>query len=317
MEPGPTPDRRSACSGMDARVANAASSGGTRSGTTAHSRPGTAWNSAWLALPAPPVATSWPGRDPVDGGADLSDHPGRGVAEGHVGGEPAPDRPRRGRDALGLGLAHDLADQVRPGACLGEQARSGERGDRPFGTRGDHRGHGADQHLGRADHRARNVEHLDRTAADRLHDLLHAVPSPSARPRARLQTVLTRTGRAASIRQVSTGASTVLPNPAATGLISAASGTGAACRHGHRESPGRAGDQRHAVGDPYCRPRRQLPADDDLVPAPPGDQVLDPQPVAGQRPPATMTGAAGQPPEPVMDRLERDRRRADPGRPGR
>ena len=60
LAPGPAPDRRSACSGMDASVANAASCAGTRSGTTAHSRPGTAWNSAWLALPAPPVATSWP-----------------------------------------------------------------------------------------------------------------------------------------------------------------------------------------------------------------------------------------------------------------
>ncbi len=58
LAPGPTPDRRSACSGMDASVANAASSAGTPSGATAHSRPGTAWNSAWQAWPAPPVATS-------------------------------------------------------------------------------------------------------------------------------------------------------------------------------------------------------------------------------------------------------------------
>ena len=50
---------------MAAIVVNAASPAGTPSGTVAHSRPGTAWNSAWLALPAPPVATSWPGRTPV------------------------------------------------------------------------------------------------------------------------------------------------------------------------------------------------------------------------------------------------------------
>ena len=46
LAPGPASDRRSACSGMDASVANAASSAGTGSGTAAHSRPGTAWNSA-------------------------------------------------------------------------------------------------------------------------------------------------------------------------------------------------------------------------------------------------------------------------------
>ena len=51
-------------------------------------------------------------------------------------------------------------------------------------------------------------------------------PSPPAPSRARLQTVVTRTGRAASIRQVSTGASAVLPNPAATGLVSTARSTG-------------------------------------------------------------------------------------------
>ncbi len=50
---------------MAAIVANAASSAGTPSGTGAHSSPGTAWNSAWFALPAPPVATSCPGRTPV------------------------------------------------------------------------------------------------------------------------------------------------------------------------------------------------------------------------------------------------------------
>ncbi len=65
LAPGPASASRSPCSAMAATVANAASWAGTPSGTAAHSRPGTAWNSAWLALPAPPVATSWPARRPL------------------------------------------------------------------------------------------------------------------------------------------------------------------------------------------------------------------------------------------------------------
>ena len=83
-------------------------------------------------------------------------------------------------------------------------------------------------------------------------------------------------------------------------------------RNGRGESPGRAYDQRRAVGDPRYPPRRQLPADDDLMPAPPGYHVVDPQPVASQPPAAVVTGPAGQPPEPVMGRFERDRRGAGP-----
>ncbi len=50
---------------MEPTVANAASAAGTSAGTGTHSRPGTAWTSAWFAQPAPPVATSCPGTMPV------------------------------------------------------------------------------------------------------------------------------------------------------------------------------------------------------------------------------------------------------------
>ncbi len=58
--PGPTSARRRPCSAIEATVAKAASAAGTPAGTGAHSRPGTACASAWLAHPAPPVATSCP-----------------------------------------------------------------------------------------------------------------------------------------------------------------------------------------------------------------------------------------------------------------
>ena len=51
--------------------------------------------------------------------------------------------------------------------------------------------------------------------------------SPPAAPGARLQVVVTPTGRGASIRQISTGASVALPNPAATGLSCTVMSTGA------------------------------------------------------------------------------------------
>ena len=63
--PGPTSAMRSPCKAMDAIVVKAASWTLTHPGTGAQSSPGTAWNSAWFAFPAPPVATSWPGRTPV------------------------------------------------------------------------------------------------------------------------------------------------------------------------------------------------------------------------------------------------------------
>ena len=179
LAPGPAPDRRSACSGMDASVANAASCAGhpLRHGGAQQAGHGLELGVAGLARAA--GRDQLAGLDPGDGGADLDRHPGRGVAERDVGGEPAADRPRGGRDALGLGLAHGLADQVRPGPRLGKQARPGQRGDRRLGARGDHRGHGAHKHLGLADHRAGHLEYLDVAAADRLHDLLHVVPAPS------------------------------------------------------------------------------------------------------------------------------------------
>ena len=65
LEPGPASARRRPCSAIEATVVNAASFAGTPSGTGTHSSPGTAWNSAWLAFPAPPVATSWPARSPL------------------------------------------------------------------------------------------------------------------------------------------------------------------------------------------------------------------------------------------------------------
>ena len=92
-------------------------------------------------------------------------------------------------------------------------------------------------------------------AADRLHDLLHDVPSPPAPPGTRLQVVVTPTGRAASIRQVSTGASVVLPNPAATGLVLTVMQHRGGGRYGHRDGTGRAGDERRAAGDPDRRVR--------------------------------------------------------------
>ena len=262
------------------------------------------------------------GPDPVDGGADLDYQPGRGVAERHVGSEPAAYRPGRRGDTLGLRLAHDLADQVRPGACLGQQAGPGQRGDRPFGAGRDHRGYGAHEHLGRADRRAGDVEYLDRPAAGRLHDLLHDVPSPAAWSRARFQTVTARTGKIASIRQVSTGASAVLPNPVAAGLVSAAKSTGVVAAVVTEKVP--AGLVTRAVrpSTRTAEPGEQVPADGDLVPPPPGDRVLDPQPVAGQPPATAVPGAAGQVPEPVVDRLAADAGRvgaggqpADPGPP--
>ena len=51
-------------------------------------------------------------------------------------------------------------------------------------------------------------------------------PSACAPPAARLQVVVIRTGSGASARQVSTGASALTPNPAATGRDAAASSTG-------------------------------------------------------------------------------------------
>ncbi len=65
FDPGPASARRSPCSAIDASVVNAASLALTPAGTGAQSSQGTAWSSAWFALPAPPVATSWPGRIPV------------------------------------------------------------------------------------------------------------------------------------------------------------------------------------------------------------------------------------------------------------
>ncbi len=75
LAPGPTSAMRSACRAMEAIVVNAASAGPTPSGTAAQSSPGTAWNSAWLALPAPPVATSCPGRTLVTAGPASTTRP--------------------------------------------------------------------------------------------------------------------------------------------------------------------------------------------------------------------------------------------------
>ena len=130
----------------------------TPAGTGAQSSPGTAWNSAWFALPAPPVATSWPGRIPVTAAAGLQHDPGGGVAERHVLGQPAEDRLAGGGDPLGAGLPHHLPDQVGPGPRLGQQARLGQRGHGALRARRDHRRDRADQHLGRLRHRARHVE---------------------------------------------------------------------------------------------------------------------------------------------------------------
>ena len=122
LDPGPASASRSPCSAIDAIVVNAASWALTPAGTGAQSSPGTAWNSAWFALPAPPVATSWPGRIPVTARAGLEDEPGGRVAERHVEGEPAEHRLPGARDALGAGLPHHLPDQVGPCPRLGEQA---------------------------------------------------------------------------------------------------------------------------------------------------------------------------------------------------
>ena len=139
-------------------------------------QPGTAWNSAWLALPAPPAATSWPGPHPGHRRARLQHDARRGVPQRQVLSQPAADRlPGRGQ-TLGAGLADHLPDQVGAGPGLGEQAGLGQRGDRPFGARGDHRRDRPDQDLGGVRDGPGHLEHLDRPAGQRLHDLLHLVP---------------------------------------------------------------------------------------------------------------------------------------------
>ena len=130
---------------------------------------------------------------------------------------------------------------------------------------------------------------------------------------ARVQTVAAPTGRAASIRQVSTGAPAVLPNPVATEPGPTAEPHRGGGRDRHLEGAGRAGDQGGAAVDAHRRAGRQVPADGDLVPSPPGDRVLDPQAGFGQQPAAAVPGAAGQVPEPVVDRLAADAGRVGPG----
>ena len=139
---------------------------------------------------------------------------------------------------------------------------------------------------------------------------------------ARVQIVAAPAGRTASIRQVSTGAPAVLPNPAATEPRPAASRTGPvaatatwkapagpvtrAVRSSTRTSEPGGRCQRMAI---WCRPR-------------PAYRVLDPQAVFSQQPAAAVPGTAGQVPEPVVDRLAADAGRvgaggqpADPGPP--
>ena len=129
---------------------------------------------------------------------------------------------------------------------------------------------------------------------------------PIGPPAARLQVVVIRTGSGASARQVSTGASALLPNPAATGRDAAVSRTGTVAVTVSGEGAGRTVEQGRVPRDPHGPARREVPADGDLVPAAPGDRVLDEQAADGQRPPAAVPRAAGQVPEPVVDRLAAD-----------
>ena len=94
------------------------------------------------------------GPEPGDRGSGLEHDARGGVAERQVLGEPAADRLPGGGQAVGPGLADHLADQVRAGAGLGQQAGLGQRGHCPLGARRDHRCDGADQHLGRLRDRA-------------------------------------------------------------------------------------------------------------------------------------------------------------------
>ena len=84
-----------------------------------------------------------------------------------------------GRQPVGPCLLDYLADQVRPGAGLGEQAGLGEGDDSALGARGDHRRDRTDQHLGGVRDRAWYVHHLHRASGERLHNLFHVAP-PSA-----------------------------------------------------------------------------------------------------------------------------------------
>ena len=71
---------------------------------------------------------------------------------------------------------------------------------------------------------------------------------------------------------------------------------------GHQEGPRGAGDRGGVVCELCAGADREVPADHDFVPALPGEQVVNPQPVAGQGPAPAVSGAIAPPPVPVMSR---------------
>ena len=127
-------------------------------------------------------------------------------------------------------------------------------------------------------------------------------PPPPPPPRPRLQLVVARAGRSAFIRQVSTGASAVLASPTATGLVSTASATGLVASTVIRKVP--AALVTAAVSSVSCAlaPTERCQRITISCQACPGEQVVDPQPVAGQGPAPAVAGAIAPPPVPVMRR---------------
>ena len=196
-----------------------------------------------------------------------STSPGGRVAERQVLGQPPAHRlGRRGEPSARAlrttwrtrsGRARALASRLDWASAVTARSVPGEITDAIV----------AHQHLGRRRHRPGHVEHLDRAALDRLHDVSsRRLPSgPAASSAVRRQLVVSRTRQAASSRQVRTGAAAVRRKPTATGADSTSIRNGAVAGHGHRELAGRScvttprrgrgGRPRQAAGASGPRPR--------------------------------------------------------------
>jgi hypothetical protein len=112
--------------------------------------------------------------------ARADDDPGARVAEGRRLVQAGARRRQRRQQAVGRGLVQDLFDEVRPGACLGEQALPGELDAGALGAGGDERRRVAHEDHAAGEARSRHVGHR-RLAARRLEELLHRFIDPGMR----------------------------------------------------------------------------------------------------------------------------------------
>ena len=216
---------------------------------------------------------------------------------------PASRLPHRagGRaDPLGTGLADHLADQVRPGPRLGEQAGPRQFRHRPFGAGRDHRGHGRAPAPppGQARAAAPRSPRPGRPDTRCTTCLTRRPPRRPARPR--VHTVRIRRGNGPSARHTSTGASAVSPNPLGGGVDGAGQPHSRAPGDPHPELAGTGDDRRGGPREAQGRPGREVPVHGHLVPAAPGDDVVDHERVRGQRPPPAVDRPAGQVAVPVV-----------------